>query len=125
MVAGTSIIAQLTWTRDTGVYQLRVWNRGGDGVTDTCVVIPLVKSAGGGAGIFGAPPLIDPGSSSATLPQLSVDPNDGESRKRVPTVAIEIAQEDWAAMNEFTFFLREASKEASAALHIFADVYTP
>ena len=56
---------------------------------------------------------------------LIVGLNDAESRKRVPTVAIDITQEDWAAICEFTPFLREASKETSTALYIFTDGHTP
>ena len=83
-----------------GEGQQLIWSRlGGVDTDDLWTVIPLLKSVGGGAGIFDGPPGLDEGQ-SREISVLSVDPAGSASRKKVTMVIAEIPKEGFAEMIE-------------------------
>ena len=115
------LMASRHW-RETKVL---VWARGGADAADCWLVIPMLKSVGGGAGIFATPSSIDVESSSPPCSFLSVDPNGGLSGMEVVVTLLEIPSTDWKDMTEYVTWLRAAVSELNACLHCWVDGCTP
>jgi hypothetical protein len=125
MLSESTAVAQIEWAKETQKNQLLVWDRGGDGVSDSWLVLPIVKSVGGGAGIFAAPPQIDPGSSSIIMQGMTTNANEVASRKKTDYVVLEISVEDWGAMYSYMGLLQTASDEQKRAVSQFRDGLVP
>jgi hypothetical protein len=63
--------AEIKWLRDTNSVQLLAWVKDLERF-DAWLVIPVLPSVGGGAGIFATPVLIDPDQSSPVVGLMSM-----------------------------------------------------
>jgi len=102
--------AEIKWLRDTNSVQLLAWVKSRERF-DAWLVIPVLPSVGGGAGIFAAPSLIDPDQSSPVLGLMSMDPAMENSRKKVNAVLLEIPKEEWSDLLVWEDFLRGAGED--------------
>ena len=80
---------ELTWLNE-GAGKVVEWARGGVAQKDVRPAVPVLKSVGGGAGLFAMPPHVDQEHSSPIVQVLSTDPQGTNSRRKVSVVLLEV-----------------------------------